>query len=75
MPGMTAERLGLQTCLQIAQLALGTPARQVPVLDRGDTSRVITAVFEPTQRVDEIAPPQAAFPEFRRFRTFVRLSK
>ncbi len=41
--------------LQVLELALGAPAIEMAVLDGGDTCRVIAAIFEPPQRVDEIA--------------------
>ena len=41
--------------LQVLELALGAPAIEVAVLDGGDAGRVVAAIFEPPQRVDEIA--------------------
>jgi len=43
-----------QATFEVAQLALGTPALQVAVLDGGDAGRVIAAILEPTQRIDEV---------------------
>ena len=41
--------------LQVLELALGAPAVEMAVLDGGDAGRVVAAIFEPPQRVDEIA--------------------
>jgi hypothetical protein len=38
-----------------AQLALGTPAGKLSGLQGGDAGRVVAAVFEPLERVDERA--------------------
>ena len=55
--------------LQVLELALGAAALEMAVLDGGDAGRVVAAIFEPAQRVDEIAgaPPSAR--ECRRCRT------
>ena len=41
--------------LQVLELALGAPAVEVAVLDGGDARQVIAAVFQPPQRIDEVA--------------------
>ena len=41
--------------LQVLELALGAPAVEVAVLDGGDPRRVVAAVLEPPQGVDEVA--------------------
>ena len=41
--------------LQVLELAFGAPAIEMAVLDGGYTGRVVAAIFEPPQRVDEIA--------------------
>ena len=41
--------------LQVLELALGAAAIEMAVLDGGDARRIIAAIFEPPQRVDEIA--------------------
>ena len=49
------ERLAREPGFEIAKLALGTPARKVPGFERGDTGRIIAAIFEPLERVDQQA--------------------
>ena len=41
--------------LEVLELALGAPAVEMAVLDGGDAGGIIAAIFEPPQRVDEIA--------------------
>ena len=38
---------------EIAQLALGTPARKLPGFERGDAGGVLGAIFEPLERLDQ----------------------
>ena len=52
--GVPPQRLLQQTPFEVAQLALGAAALEVAVLDGGDAGRVIAAILEPTQGVDEI---------------------
>ena len=47
------ERLALQPALEIDQLAFGAAAAELAVLDGGDAGRVIAAIFEPLQRIDD----------------------
>ena len=47
------QRLRLQAALQIDQLSLGAAAPQIAVLDRRHAGRVITAIFQPLQRIDD----------------------
>src|SRR5262249_16129040 len=49
------ERLAREPGFEIAQLALGTPACTMPGFGSGDTGRVIAAIFEPLERIDEQA--------------------
>ena len=55
--------------LQVLELALGAAAIEVAVLDGGDAGRIIAAIFEPPQRVDEIARHRLLSQECRRCRT------
>ncbi|OWK20157.1 hypothetical protein AJ88_33990 [Mesorhizobium amorphae CCBAU 01583] len=48
-----AERLVLQQAFEIDQLAFGAPAAKFAMFDGGDAGRVIAAVFEPFQRIDD----------------------
>src|SRR6516162_6564811 len=41
--------------LQVLDLALGATPVQTAVLDGGDARRIIAAIFEPAQRIDESA--------------------
>ena len=54
MPAWPGERLGEQPVFEVAELALGAAALEMAVLDGRDAGRVIAAIFEPAQRVDEI---------------------
>ena len=47
--------LVLQAQLQIAQLALSAAAGEAPILQRGDACRIIAPIFEPLQRLDNLA--------------------
>ena len=38
---------------EIAQLALGAPARQLAMLQRGHPRGIVAAVFKPLERIDE----------------------
>jgi hypothetical protein len=58
--GQTGQRLTSQPVLQVSQLAFGPSALKVSVLDRRDTSRIITAIFEPLQRIEQM--PGNRFP-------------
>ena len=53
--GAALQRLVGEPQLQVLQLALGAAAIEVAVLDGGDAGRIIAAILEPPQRVDEIA--------------------
>ncbi len=55
MPTWPSQRLLDEALLQVPELALGAAAIEGAVLDRGDAGGVITAIFEPAQRVDQIA--------------------
>ena len=48
------ERLARELAFEVAQLAFGAPAREVPAFERGDAGRVIAAVFEALERIDEL---------------------
>ena len=47
------ERRRFQPGFEIDQLALGAAAVEMAVFDRGDAGRIIAAIFEPLQRVDD----------------------
>ena len=51
--GVAGERLLGELGLQVAQLALGAPARQVAVFQRRHAGQVIAAIFQPLQRIDQ----------------------
>ena len=50
--GAVQRLLGKQR-FEIAQLALGAPAGQLAVFQRGEPRRIIATIFEPLERVDE----------------------
>ena len=52
--GRAHQRLGPKLLLEIAQLAFGASPREMAVLDGGDASRIVTAIFETLQRVDKL---------------------
>ena len=54
MPMVPLQRLAVQPRLEIAELALGAPARQRAVLERGDAGGIVAAIFEALERVDEL---------------------
>src|SRR5690606_17845534 len=50
---VASERGGFQPTLEIDQLALRPPAFELAFFDRGDTGRVIAAIFEALERIDD----------------------
>ena len=48
------QRLAGEPRFEIAQLALGAPARQLAVLERGDAGGIVAAVFEALERIDQL---------------------
>jgi hypothetical protein len=48
-----AERLGRQPLLKRGELALGPPPLKARAVERGDARRIIAAIFEPLQPLDE----------------------
>ena len=47
------ERLVLQPAFEVDELAFGAAAGKFAALDGGDAGRVIAAIFEPLQRIDD----------------------
>ena len=62
MPVWPVERLLQQAPFEVAQLALGAAALEVAVLDGGDAGRIVAAILEPAQRVDEVGQRPALYP-------------
>ena len=52
--GVALQRLLQEAAFEVAQLALGATALEVAVLDGGNAGRIIAAILEPTQGVDEV---------------------
>ena len=50
-----AKRRRRKLGLQVLQLALGAPPLQLAVLERRHAGRIVAAIFEPLQRVDNRA--------------------
>ena len=49
------KRRGGELRLEVLELALGAPALEPAVLERRDAGRIVAAVFEPLQRIDDRA--------------------
>ena len=49
-----SQGLGREAFGEVAQFALGAPARDMSRFQRGDASRIIPAIFEPLQRFDNL---------------------
>ena len=52
--GVAHQRLALEPLLEIAQFAFGAPPAEMAVLDGGDAGRIVAAIFQPLQRVDQL---------------------
>ena len=55
MPIEPRERRGGELGLEVLKLALGAPALELAVLERRDARRIVAAVFEALQRIDDRA--------------------
>ena len=53
--GVPLQRMVGEPQLQVLELALGAAAVEMAVLDGGNARRIIAAILEPPQRVDEVA--------------------
>ena len=51
--GDAVERVLFQLSREIVELALGAPADKLAILDRANAGRVIAAIFEPLQAVEQ----------------------
>ncbi len=49
------ERLARKPLLEIFEFAFGAAARQHAVFERGDAGRIIAAIFEALERIDQVA--------------------
>ncbi len=58
--GVTLQRLLQQAAFEVAQLALGAAALEVTVLDGGDAGRIIAAILQPAQGVDEVGSDRSS---------------
>lgn len=52
--GRAFERLGLETLLQVLQLALGAAAREMLAFERGDARGVVAAIFKTFERIHQL---------------------
>jgi hypothetical protein len=52
--GIAAERLALELLLQRDEFAFGAAALQHAMIERGDASRVIAAILETLERIDQM---------------------
>src|SRR5689334_13604684 len=53
-PGQSFERFASQAFSKISELALGTPALQMAVLDGRHTGGVVPSILEPPKGIDQI---------------------
>ena len=51
--GCAVERLRLELAREILELALGAAALELAMVDRADARRVIAAIFEPLEAVEQ----------------------
>ena len=52
---VAVQRLAVEPVFEVLQFAFGAPARQRAVLERRDAGGIIAAIFEPLQRIDQLA--------------------
>jgi hypothetical protein len=50
---ISRQGLARELGLEIAQLALGSPAAEVPAIQSGDTGGIIAPIFEPLERINQ----------------------
>ena len=55
MPVSPSSGRRFQPRLEIAQLAFGAAAAKLAMLDGGDAGGIVAAIFQPLQRIDELA--------------------
>src|SRR5205823_8479221 len=48
------ERLAFQPALEVLQLSLGAPPGELAAFERSNARRIITAIFEALERIDEL---------------------
>src|ERR1700730_5307759 len=48
------ERLAFQPALEVLQLSLGAPARELAAFERSNARGIIAAIFEALERIDEL---------------------
>ena len=53
--GLAEQRRRFQPRLEIAQLAFGAAAAELALLNRGDAGGIVAAIFQPLQRIDQLA--------------------
>jgi len=51
----TTERFAIETILERAELSFCAPAAKHAFFKRGDTGRVVAAIFEALERIDQLA--------------------
>ena len=50
---VSRQGLARELGLEIAQLALGSPAAELPAIQSGDAGGIIAPIFEPLERIDQ----------------------
>ena len=58
--GMAGERLGLQSRLEILQLAFGAAALEMVAFQRGDACGIVAAIFQPLERIHQLLRDRTA---------------
>src|SRR5215472_14104905 len=53
-PDPAGERLAGKPVLEILELALGAPSRELAVFQRRNTRRIVAAIFEALERIDQM---------------------
>ena len=60
---------------RLPQLACGAAALELAILERGDAGRIVAAIFEPLQRIDQLRGDRRSCRECRRCRTCLKSSQ
>src|ERR1700692_3985143 len=59
-PGVTGERLGLQSRFKISKLAFGAAGSQIAAFQRGDAGGIVAAIFEALERIHNLVRDRTA---------------
>ena len=67
--GGAGQRIGRELAREIVELALGPPPLELAIVDGANPGRIIAAIFEPLQPVEQPLRDVAVCRRFRQFRT------